>query len=259
MDALADIWDGTSEKIAPENHGANPEDAAEDIVNEVTRIRHLRSACDWRTKGANDGHEAHQNNRFAAIGFIELVGALEMALVEEKRVFATIESGTCGATNPIADLVADDGAKHNWQQNPFQGNDARGRKNARGNQQGITREKKANKEAGFHENDQTDKQRSTGANYSFDIVDGVEQVADRFEQTGLRLTGTEMGTRLSSKMLAANQREHNVTKASHPIRYQKRAAFSPHSCHNATELPNRWIHQLERFIGHRQRPQLLEP
>jgi len=174
VNPLADVRNGTPEEVPAENHRANPKNAAESVVDQVTGIRHPRSAGNRWTKGANDGDEARENDGFSAIGFIEVVCALEMALAEEERVFAIVQRGACGATDPIANLVADDGAEHNRQQKPLQGNDTRGGKDAGGHEQGIAGEEEADKEAGFDQNDQADEQSSAGANYSFDIVDGMK-------------------------------------------------------------------------------------
>ena len=213
MDPLADVRNGTPEEVPAENHRANPNNAAESVVDQVTGIRHPRSAGNRWTKGANDGDEARENDRFSAISFIEVVGALEMALAEEERVLALVQRGARGAANPVANLVADNGAEHNRQENPFQRNDTRGGKDAGRDEQGIAGKEKANKEASFDEDNQANEKRSTGANYSFDIVDGMKQVADRFEQTSSSLRNTGMGTTALREPLRASEQDRKAEKS----------------------------------------------
>ena len=76
MDALADVRNGASEEIAAEDHGADPKNAAENVVDEVTGVRHQRGTGDRGAKRANDRDEPSENDGFAAIGFIKVVGAL---------------------------------------------------------------------------------------------------------------------------------------------------------------------------------------
>jgi len=213
VNALADVGNGPSEEVAAENHCADPKNAAENVVDEVTGVRHLRSAGDGRAKRANDGDEARENDRFSAISFIEVVGALEMALAEEERVLALVQRGARGAANPVANLVADNGAEHNRQENPFQRNDTRGGKDAGRDEQGIAGKEKANKEPGFDEDNKANEKRSTGANYSFDIVDGMQQVADRFEQTSSSLRNTGMGTTALRQPLRASEQDRKAEKS----------------------------------------------
>ncbi len=85
-----------------------------------------------------------------------------MAAPEEERVFAAVESCTCRAANPVADLIAHDGAKHHRQKEPSERNEASGRKNARGDKQRISWKKEADKEAGFDKNNGADERGPAG-------------------------------------------------------------------------------------------------
>jgi hypothetical protein len=80
------------------------------------------------------------------------MSALEMAAAEEEGVFASVEFRTSGTADPIPDLVSNNGAEHDGQEQPFQGDDAGGRENSSGDEQGIAGEKKANEKPGFNEN-----------------------------------------------------------------------------------------------------------
>src|SRR5580658_3875090 len=88
VNVLADIGDEMPQRIPSEDHGANPENAAKNIEEQIARIRHLCCAGDRRTEGSHDGNETRENHSAAAVFFVEIVSALEMAAAEEKGVFA---------------------------------------------------------------------------------------------------------------------------------------------------------------------------
>src|SRR5216684_228199 len=152
------------ERIAAQDHGAHPENAAEDIESEVTSVRHSGSAGYRRAERSNDGNEAGENHGAPAILFVKIMGALEMAFPKEERIFAAIQCRTGGPADPVADLVADDGAEHHGDKQPSQGDDAAGGKNARGDQQGISGKKKADEETGLNENDGANERGTPCAN-----------------------------------------------------------------------------------------------
>src|SRR5205823_1201099 len=112
VDVLADVGDGAAQCEAAEDHRTYPEDAAENIEAQIFGVRHASRACDWRTESTNNGDEAGEDDGAAAVFFIKLVRSLQVATAEEPRIFTFVEGGARGAANPIADLVADDGAEH---------------------------------------------------------------------------------------------------------------------------------------------------
>src|SRR5258708_32859005 len=103
------------EKIAAQDHGAHPEDAAEDIESEVASVGHSGGAGYRRTEGSKDGYKAGENHRADAILFVKNVGALEGASPEKERGFATVQFCARRATEPITNLVPHDRAEHHWQ------------------------------------------------------------------------------------------------------------------------------------------------
>ena len=78
------------------------------------------------------------------------MSALEMASPKKQRIFAAIQSGACRAADPIANLITYDSAEHHRDKQPSQGDDAAGRKNARGDQEGISGKEKADEETRKH-------------------------------------------------------------------------------------------------------------
>src|SRR6266852_1242699 len=91
MDALTNIRDRAAKRVAAENHGADPEDPTKNVKGQVAGVGHLCGAGHGRTEGSNDGNEAGENHGAPAILFVEIMGALEMASTEEKRVFAAVQ------------------------------------------------------------------------------------------------------------------------------------------------------------------------
>jgi hypothetical protein len=87
-----------------------------------------------------------------------------MAPAEEQGVFAFVERGAGGAADPVADLVADDGAEHDREQKPFQGDDVGGGEDAGGDEQGIAGQEKSDEESGFDEDDGADQRSAAGSN-----------------------------------------------------------------------------------------------
>src|ERR1700730_17173304 len=154
MDALADVGNGAAEQGAAENHGADPQDTAENIVSEVGRISHAGGSRYRRAESAHDGNEAGEDDGFAPVLFIKIVGPLQMAAAKEERLLAGVQSGTGGAADPVADLISQNRAKHYRKQQPLQGDYPGGGKNPGSHQQRITGQEKADKKTGFDKYDQ---------------------------------------------------------------------------------------------------------
>src|SRR5258708_11525106 len=140
-------------RIAAQDHGAHPEDAAEDIESEETGVGHSGGAGYRRAERSDNGNEARENHRAPAILFVKIMGALEMASPEEERIFAAIQCRACGPADPVADLVSHDRAEHHGDKQPSKGDDAARGKNACGDQEGISGKEKANEETSLNKND----------------------------------------------------------------------------------------------------------
>lgn len=163
MDALADVGNRAAQGVTAENHGADPENSSKNVEGKIARIRHLRRAGDRGTERSNDGNEARENDGAAAIFFIEIMSALKVAAAEEKRVLAAVECSARGAADPVADLIAHNGAEHDGEEQPFERDHAGGGKNAGGDEQGVTGQEEADKETGFDEDNRADERGAAGA------------------------------------------------------------------------------------------------
>jgi hypothetical protein len=91
------------------------------------------------------------------------MGPLEMAAAKKERILTAIKRRASGTANPVADLVTGDGAKHDWKQKPFEGDNTCVGKNASGDQKRIPGKKKTNEKAGFDKDDGADQRGAAGA------------------------------------------------------------------------------------------------
>jgi hypothetical protein len=113
---------------------------------------------------------------------------LQMAAAKKKRFFAFVRGRSGGATDPVAQLIANDRAENDREQ-PTQEKELhrnagyRG-KNSGGDQQRVARQKKTDKHSGFDENDAADQRRATGPNkffQPFGVKKQVQKVQERLE------------------------------------------------------------------------------
>jgi len=81
------------------------------------------------------------------------VCALQVAAAKEKRVFPFVQSRAGAATNPVAQLIAKDGAKHSGYEQPVDGNYLLAGKYTCRDEQGIAWKKETNKETSFDKED----------------------------------------------------------------------------------------------------------
>src|ERR1700733_8784371 len=88
-----------AQRIAGEEAGEDPEDAADDGKSFEFDEAHLGDAGDEGGEGADDRHKAGEDDRFAAIFFVEGMSFQQMFFVEKSGAFA--------AENRWADVVAD--------------------------------------------------------------------------------------------------------------------------------------------------------
>src|SRR5208282_2845268 len=60
MNVLADVRDEMPQRVPAQDRSANPADTANNIEEQITRIRHLCGARDRRAERSHDGHEARE-------------------------------------------------------------------------------------------------------------------------------------------------------------------------------------------------------
>jgi hypothetical protein len=164
VDVLGNIRNEMAQGKAPQDGCANPEDAANSIEQQITGVGHFGGAGNGRAERSNNGNKTREDDRPAAVLFVEIVGALEMAAAEKERIFAAVKGSACGAANPVPDLVTGNGAKHDRKQKPLEWNNACGGKDTCGDEKRVARKKKANKKTGFYKDDRANKRSASRAN-----------------------------------------------------------------------------------------------
>lgn len=151
MKIFADIGDARTQKIAAQNHAADPEGSAKNIEGEVSSIGHSRGTSYRRAESPNNGHKTRENHGAAAIFFVEVASTLQMTTAEKEGIIAFVKSGTRAAANPVTKLVANDGAQDSRQKEPMQRNDILSREDAGSDKQRIAGQEKTDKQARLDE------------------------------------------------------------------------------------------------------------
>src|SRR5215471_3116139 len=58
VDVFSNVRNRAAKHVTAQNGGGDPEDAAKDVKEQVTSVRHFCRASHRRTKGTNDWHES---------------------------------------------------------------------------------------------------------------------------------------------------------------------------------------------------------
>src|SRR5713101_5959575 len=187
MKIFADVRNLGSGEITSEDHAANPEEAAKNVIEEIRGVGHLRGAGHGRAECAYDGDEAGQDHGSAAISFVEFVGPQKVTAPKEKRVFASIERWTCRTANPVSELITNNCAEYAGKEQPRKRDHVLAGEDAGGDQKRIAREKKADKKSRLSKDDGADKGWTAPTDYLFEpfrVVEGAKEVKDGFEHAG---------------------------------------------------------------------------
>jgi hypothetical protein len=170
MDALTDIGNERGQEVASQDGAAAPDAAADNVIDEIARIAHRRRAGHRRAEGTHDGHEAGEDDGFAAVRFVELVRTFEMAPLEKERVLAAVERQASLSPDPIANLVAGNRAERGQWQQRSDIQDMRGSEDSGRDQKGIAGKKEAEEKAGLDKHDGTDQKSPAPLNQALDVV-----------------------------------------------------------------------------------------
>ena len=166
---------------------------ADDVEEEELALVHLGDAHDHRDKGPDDGDEAGQDQRLAAVLFEEGVGAFHVLALEQPGI-GLVEDRRAGlGTDQVAGLVAHDG-RHDDQRR--EGPDVeldgvRGDQEAGREQHGVAGQEEADQQARFREDDAADQQHNPGRQGRIGQEDlGVEPVGEERGQVRLHRART---------------------------------------------------------------------
>src|SRR6185369_11600849 len=90
-----------------ENTNQHPRNAANRVENSKANVVHSADAGDERCEGPNNWHETGENNRLAAVGFVKLMGAQQVLLVQKPAGFLLEDRRANTVTDPIVDGIAE--------------------------------------------------------------------------------------------------------------------------------------------------------
>ena len=181
VNALVYIRHGAAQRVAEQSHAPHPGDPADDVVCEVARVLHSRRARHRRAERANDGYESREDDRLSAIGFVELLRALQVALLKEAGILALEESRPSLPADEVANLVSSYRAQRDQRQQPRQFQLAGSGEHARSHQQRIPGQEEPHEHPGFDEDDYADHQRAAPLDQAADIVKPRQKVLQEFE------------------------------------------------------------------------------
>jgi len=179
VNALANVRDDGTKRIAAQDHASDPQDAAGHVKRKIAPVRHPGRARYWRAERANDGDKAREDDGFAAVFFVELVGAFQMAPVKEEGIFTPIKGLARFVANPVADLVPHDRAQRDERQQMRQLKMSRGREDSSGDQKGIAGKKKPHEEARLNEDDRADQQRPAPLDQALNVKQEMKKMFER--------------------------------------------------------------------------------
>ena len=95
--------------IASKDAHADPHDTADDVIAGKLGVGHTADSGHKRGKRSHDGDEARDDNRFATIFFVELMGAVEIFFLENPTVLLRKNFRSHEMADGVIDRIAEDG------------------------------------------------------------------------------------------------------------------------------------------------------
>src|SRR5262249_47915892 len=138
-----DVGHGLAEEIARPAHGDDPPDAAQDVVGEKAAVLHHSPTRQHGGEGADDGHEAGDDDGLGPVLLIEVTRAQHVLGIEEERLLAREDARAQPRPDGIAHAVADDGGGDEEAVDPPDVEVARRGEEARRDEEGMYGEKAA--------------------------------------------------------------------------------------------------------------------
>src|ERR1041384_3267719 len=143
------------------------------------------------TTGADDRDEACDDDGEPAVLLVELLRGKQMLAAEDERVLALENFGPGAPSDRVADRVTGDGGDA---ENDVEGHDveitARG-EDARGDEQRVAGEKKADEEPGLDEDDRRERGQAADADDRLDVTNPMKQVPEGFHAGAIESAGIE--------------------------------------------------------------------
>ena len=125
-------------------------DAADEVPGDEVAVGHFAHPGHKRRKGADDGHEARQEDGLAAVFFEEGMGAVHVFLLDPFD-FAGIGFGTDAVTDPVIGRIPAYGGNGQQDETSPGVECAAGRKCGGGKDERIAGQERGDDEASLHE------------------------------------------------------------------------------------------------------------
>src|SRR5215207_7358037 len=113
---------------------------------------------------------------------VELVGSVEMLLVEQHRVLARENARTRRATDGVPDRIADDGSNRAESPEVIDVQEPLRAQEARGHEQRITRKKEPDQQSGLGEDDRGDTDVAAPLDQRREVGELVKEIDERFHE-----------------------------------------------------------------------------
>lgn len=179
VNSLLDVGDHHAEKIAGQGRRHDPKNSPANVVRDESAVLHAADAGDHRSESSDDRNEAGDKNGKAAVLLVKFFGAQKVLAMKKERILARENLRTGARADRVADRVADDGGKadDDVERPDVQG--AAGGEDARRDEKGISRQKKADEKPGFREYDDGDRRKTAHADQRLNVVDLVEEIPEK--------------------------------------------------------------------------------
>lgn len=165
-----------AEVITGEHAYSDPGDAADNVVGDKPPVSHAPDARDKRRERPDDRHEPRDDDRLAAVPFVEFVSSFQVLFVQKPDVLAMKDPGAHPVTYPVVDGVADDCRNREKHKQPEHIQRSQCGKRPGGKQQRVARQKGRNNQTSLAKNDQEQNQIGPGSVLSDDLVEMLVEV-----------------------------------------------------------------------------------
>jgi len=171
-----------AEQVAHRCQAHHPDQRTDHVVGGEGGAVHLGPARHEGREGANKRHETRQDDRDAAVLFIEAVGGVEGLAVEPARVLPLEHLGPDGATNGVVDLIPQDRGRQQHGHGHGQAHPPRTRQRSHHEEQRIAGEEGHHHQTGFHEHDQEQQRIDPHAVVTHELGQVLVHVQDEVDQ-----------------------------------------------------------------------------
>lgn len=149
-----------AEEVATEDKDRRPEKIATDTIGQKTRIGHATDTRDKWRKGTNDRHKSGNDNGFAAVLFVELVGFLQVFFLDKPGLLSLQDLVADQFADVIVGVVSDNRCAENQDEDELDVQRSSACEGSRSKQQRIARQDRCHHQTSLTKNHQ--KQQRVG-------------------------------------------------------------------------------------------------